>query len=160
MKQDEARRARRRALRAAQVVTLGLAIAGCSQSHGVYGMNPADGGMDGTVDFDGGSDSGPDVIAMDAGSDAPAVDSAMPDAAVHDAGIADAAMDAFCMHPGWRPFPDSGSVPCCDEVVTLPDGTMEIRRGINRWGCEAWGPYLPPGDAVPPARSEQWVRRV
>lgn len=132
MKNNKTNQARRRALRAAQVVTLGLALAGCSES--VQRSEGPD------FETDGGN---LDAASLDAGNlDAGAV--------ARDAGE--------CMFPGWGN--DDGGTPCCDRIVALPDGGVSVEREFESWGCLAWGPYVPPGDAIPPARDAIDARRV
>ncbi len=111
--------ARRRALRAARAVTLGLFAlgAGCAATTGPDApRSPADV-----------SDAAPDDAAPDA---AVAVADAAPEAASEDV-VGDLADDA-----GERCDRDAGAVAfsaCC----------QRIGWDWNR-GCEAWGPFVPP----------------
>lgn len=128
MNDSEAKRkARRRALRAAQAVTLGLAIAtggaGCFGSHGRdRSTERLPEGPDAAVVADA-------AVARDAGRlprDAGRVD---PDAGLADAGPgADA---GICDASGdWMAYEQ-----CCLEHGWDPE-----------WGCFAWGPFVPPAE--------------
>lgn len=123
--EDALRRARRRALRAAQVVTLGLALAGCSRSHATQAEDAGreDGGAVAVISDAGGApDAGP--LAVDAGQDAG------DPVASTDAGVC-------AVDEDWSD--------CCDRLEWPCDPE-------NSWGCCAWGPYAPPGDALPESR--------
>lgn len=122
--ENERTRARRKALRAAQVVTLGLALSGMGCAS-VREQAPADAAL--------AMDAAP---AMDAQSPvdggAPEVDAAV-DGALADAGTCGTAEDrgACCEELGWPCDFESGDIGCC-----------------------AWGPYVPPAiDSLPRSRS-------
>jgi len=138
-KELDPKKARRRALRAAQVVTLGLALAGggCYADHGASTPD-----ADMVVADAGGSDvsaedtSVPDTL-VDSGPDA---GDAAPDA-MADAEVADAMTDAALCDSSadWEVF-----TACCD----AHDWSFEA-------GCGVWGPFVPPADgALPAPRSE------
>lgn len=144
MNNDSRKSARRRALRAAQVVTLGLALAGgggCYAQHDP-GLDP--GLADATIAMD---DAAQPLIATDADVAPPEV---AADVGTEDAGLsatdsgpdamADAAMVADCNGAeDWAA--------CCTEIEWPCDGE-------NSWGCCAWGPYSPPEEgALPTPRS-------
>ena len=130
-------RARRRALRAARTVTLGLAIMGCSMAHSpdprpTEEAAPDAAPMTDAMVADSGTDSGSDAgldagERIDAGSDAGVLADAGPDCSV----LADLA--------DTQPYLD-----CCN---------------ANGWdwdrGCMAWGPYVPPGAMLPASRAAQ-----
>ncbi|MAQ15920.1 MAG: hypothetical protein CMN30_14145 [Sandaracinus sp.] len=93
MSEDERTPARRRALRAARVATLGLALAGCSASHAVTPPEPADA-----------------AVAVADGAAPLPVDAGPPDLGPLDAGtptMADAGRDCFA-EEDWNA--------CCDEL--------------------------------------------
>jgi hypothetical protein len=120
-------RARRRALRAAQVVTLGLALTGgCYRDHGtpVPAVEVAEN--------DAGRSAGL-VASIDAGSDAGS-----------DAGF-DAGLTADAGQACDRTSETWSWTECCDALGWPCDD-------LNEWGCCAWGPYVPPGDALPESR--------
>ena len=122
---DAAQRARRRALRAARAVTLGLALAtggaGCFGSHARRDRAP---------------EPEPDPMrTADAGSVEPDPDGGRDE----DAGLADAGSDAggdaggLCDASGdWMAYDE-----CCREHGWDPE-----------WGCFAWGPFVPPAEVV------------
>jgi len=121
-KRSHPKSSRRRALRAAQVVTLGLALAG----GGCYGQHappaertpPPPDDDAGTLEFAAAQAVG------DAGVDAEALDGAL----ASDAGRCDPAGD-------WEEYSA-----CCDA------------NGWNwDWGCMAWGPFVPPAEGELPA---------
>ncbi len=134
-------RARQRARRAAQVVTIGLALAGgCSahhvqrsDEHGGYGYDATDA----------------EVLDARASQDARAPD------AMELTGPADAARDAGTDECDvFRDFEEginSGGElreRCCNEPMRWSDPEYP--------GCYPWGPYVPPSeDAVPSSRSPQ-----
>jgi hypothetical protein len=114
---DERRRARSRALRAAQVVTLGLVLAapGCYATHGTTAT----------------TDSGEPVAIDDAGHDAGLADAGFADAGFADAGPTDAGLaDAGFCHPDTEDWWE-----CCNDLG------WDFDRG-----CMAWGPFVPPSD--------------
>ncbi|MCA9583057.1 MAG: hypothetical protein KC416_14760 [Myxococcales bacterium] len=133
-------KARRRALRTAQMVTIGLAMAGVGT--GCTSRSAGRGYTDNTVDPDGkadlyasdaapydDSDGGMDGNrwVADAGQDAGA-DGSIPDGSVGDAMAAEG---GTCVTEE-SPF---GEYECCRE------------HGWDyAWGCVAWGPYLPPSE--------------
>jgi hypothetical protein len=148
--EEALRRARRRALRAAQVVTISLAIAtgGCGGDDvvpGTDGGTVADAG--GGRDSGGGSDGG--------GTDGGGTDAGGTDAGGTDAGrMADAGGGIDAGTPGCVPRPfeepckpydcvctptDPGDPDCCELsggfAVCSPDGTV---------GCAVPGPFVPP----------------
>lgn len=123
---DDAKRARRRALRAARVATLGLALAGgCYAQHGTEEPEPiADAAaLDMATAPDLGTDLGTD-LGVDLGTDMFAADAGAPCA----------------LDESWSE--------CCDRVDWACDGA-------NTWGCCAWGPYVPPGDGALPSSRER-----
>ena len=128
---DDKSRARRRALRAAQVATLGLALAGgCHLEHtaGPRAMvTDAE-----RVARDGGTLAG-DAGAVPGDAGAPGVDAAA--ATDLGQGFADAAAPC-AVNESWGE--------CCDRVEWACDEA-------NSWGCCAWGPYLPPAEGALPA---------
>jgi len=125
-KQSLPQKARRRALRAAQVVTLGLAMAGCYGRHEPPTESPTSRPIDddGGVFDDDGASPAPDAAMADAGTDAAA-----------DAGRCDPAGDweeytACCDANGWNwdwgcmawgPF-----VPPADGDLPAPRSAIEI----------------------------------
>jgi hypothetical protein len=136
--QTKSRRARRRALRAAQIVTIGFALAGggCYADH--RATPPGEDAAVGDAAIDDDAAFGEDAaiaVAEDAGADVVAVDAAVADTAVADTAVADASTHcsdaedwaACCNELGW---------PCSDEAG---------------WGCCAWGPYAPPEEGAVPA---------
>ncbi|MBW2460252.1 MAG: hypothetical protein JRH11_01315 [Deltaproteobacteria bacterium] len=144
MKNVSRKSARRRALRAAQVVTLGLALAGGGGCYAQHDPGPDPDLADATIAMD---DAGQPLVVADA-------DVAPPDAAVdvgpEDAGLSAAdsgshAMADAAMMTGCIGAEDWGA--CCDEIDWSCDGE-------NSWGCCAWGPYSPPEEgALPTPRS-------
>ncbi len=153
---DERRmKARRRALRAAQVVTLALALGtGCSSKDGPgdggsfdaatadastdAGFDAArvDGGSDAAVadaGSDGGRDAGFDAAGADAGSDA-GFDAAGADAG-SDAAVADAGFDAGCV----------GFPPTTRECCEAAGGSWNEESG--RCFIAVPGPFVPPSMA-------------
>lgn len=125
-REESARRARRRALRAAKVVTLGLAIAGCSLSHEAgHDAGEPMAQVQTDAGRDGGLDSGLDA-GFDAGFDA---------GAVADAGICDFegdfeeysrcceangwAFDLGCM--AWGPYVPPGAQAAPSRAVSVHD---------------------------------------
>jgi hypothetical protein len=157
--EEALRRARRRALRAAQVVTISLAIAtgGCGDdATGTDGGATADSGSrddGGSSDAGGGRDSGgSDAGGADSGGLA---DAGLADAGRADAGGPDAGTPGFDAGPAGcvpRPFEDPckpydcvcvptdpGDPDCCTDfggfAICSPDGTV---------GCAVPGPFVPP----------------
>lgn len=135
------RRARRRALRAAQVVTLGLALAGgCYADHGNRSESPTPDAAhpeasvpDARADAVVPNALVPDALVPDAlVPDVLVPDARVPDSETGDAGLGDALADAGQCLPGEQ-FTE-----CCNAV------DWDIH-----WGCFAWGPGVPPGDEVP-----------
>lgn len=124
-------KARRRALRAAQVVTLGLALSGCYANHGA--------GRDAR------SVSPPPSVAVRAAlpdeGPPPPPDAGMP--AEPDLGLralSDAGMTCSLENEDWSE--------CCSELGWPCDE-------VNTWGCCAWGPFVPPEEgALPPSRAD------
>ena len=125
-----ASRARQRALRAAQVVTLGLALNGCYQQHDRAAMRTEPAEPMRTVPL---VDAGP--MLADAAAE---VDAAVADARAPDTSVADASADATigC----WQADRDFSE--CCESVNWDPN-----------LGCGVWGPYVPPGEKLPSSRS-------
>ena len=118
-------RARRRALRAAQVVTIGLALAGCSKGH------------EATVITDDGS-----VVAIDGATDGASPDAAPVDSQVHnnrpDANEPDTAVaDANTCSDD--PFsPDNNTPECCEAIGGFWDDANQI------CAVAVPGPFVPP----------------
>ncbi len=144
MKNEARKSARRRALRAAQVVTLGLALAGGGGCYAQHDPDPDPHLADATIAMD---DAGQPLFVADADVAPP---EAVPDTGPEDAGspltdsgpgaMADAAMMTGCV--GVEDFSA-----CCAELEWPCDGE-------NSWGCCAWGPYSPPEEgALPTPRS-------
>lgn len=131
--------ARRRALRAAQVVTLGLALAG---GGGCYADHGGGVGVDAAVAMDDAGEAVPGLAAAppvrvspaDAGFEDRADAGEVADAG--DAALADAAPAELCAGESWAE--------CCDAIDWPCDGA-------NSWGCCAWGPYSPPEEGALPA---------
>ena len=140
---DERRmKARRRALRAAQVVTLALALGtGCSSKDG-----PGDGGSFDAATADASTDAGFDAARVDGGSDAAVADAGSDggrdagfDAAGADAGsdaaVADAGFDAGCV----------GFPPTTRECCEAAGGSWNEESG--RCFIAVPGPFVPPSMA-------------
>ena len=130
-------RARRRAKRAAQVVTIGLALmGGCATTH-VSQERSHDGEPAG---YDGGE--ALDAATADVVTTADAAPEAAPDAAAPaDSGpdstmMVDAAVS--CEHEDWQRTQE-----CCDMHADEFGGW-----DWNIPGCQAWGPYVPPSADV------------
>lgn len=136
---DAKKKARRRALRAAQAVTLGLAIAtggaGCFGAHG-RDRSPAPPPEDADVARADGSVADPDAgFVSDSGPGPRDAGFHEPDAALADAALADAGIDGgdmmICDASGdWMEFQE-----CCNANGWNPE-----------WGCFAWGPFVPPAE--------------
>lgn len=131
------KKARRRALRAAQAVTLGLAIAtggaGCFGAHGRDRSAPPPPSADAEVAVDAAIEP-PEidatVVASRDGGHAADAGFADPDAGLADAGI-DGGDMMICDAAGdWMAYEQ-----CCLEHGWDPE-----------WGCFAWGPFVPPAE--------------
>jgi hypothetical protein len=125
--------ARRRALRAAQVVTLGLALAGT----GCYGR-VAPPGDNATAE-----DSGLQPAA-DGSPQRPDAGSQILDAGdAQDGALADAGLCVL----GEGGVEQTEYVACC-----------QAHEWSMRWGCMAWGPYVPPAEGdLPAPRASQFA---
>lgn len=161
-------RARRRALRAAQLVTLTLSLAGAAcggtattTDSGTDGAVSADsgshdsGGGDATITDSGGTDSG----ATDSGGDATIADAGGGDSSVTDAGNADAGdVDAAladlgatdpCMDPSTTCGPADGKCPGASCSVSTDPDCCTCIGGFpgTGGGCAIAGPFVPPAMA-------------
>jgi hypothetical protein len=143
MSQDESRerfeRARRRALRAAKVVTLGLALAGCAASHEGSLSEQGDAAVQGDA-----------ALLVDAGAtmeESSPADGGPADGGLADGGLADGGLADGGLADGGGPCVVAEDLVACCEAAGWPCDAD------NSWGCCAWGPYVPPGESLPPSRS-------